>query len=341
MQVGFDQIDDELNTLALRHGMIPSADDDLNDDLASRTTSKRWKHKLEHRHAASEFTPLLPDNASPSLQLFYRFARAVCRVGRIPRKELFETWTMALFVHQAFPDAQRIADLASGQGLLAWALLALADQQQQQCCKNGEEATTTPMLSVVCIDRQRPKAVDLMRSAMLEEWPHFENSWDFVQGQVESVMADSSTLIVGIHACSTLSDTILEIAIQGCAPLALVPCCHSKKCLKGQLPHQYARAKTNTVGLEELPVGLMQLADFIDGMRKQKLEDAGYHVQEALIPKVFTPKNRILLARPTTNSMVNPTMMTNEFVTRYLDVAIPVADNATARETIRQNCTYD
>ena len=370
-------IHQELQALALRHGMVMEAggkdpdgndDDDDDDEAIGWRNTKRWRNKLEHRHAAVEFTPtesvgtetsLLLSSSSPlpsTQDLFYRFARAVCRVGRIPRKEFFETWAMAVYVHRSFPDAQRIADLASGHGLLSWALLALADHRLgQHAVSNGEQEKRDllPPLSVVCIDRQRPKAVDLIRAVMLEEWPQFQSCWDFVQGPIEAVIVDPSTVLVGIHACSTVSDQILAQAIQGRAPLALVPCCHSKKCLKGQHPHQYARAKKDGVAtVQDLPEGLMQLANFIDSLRISRLEAAGFHVQEAKIPRVFTPKNRIILARPltieggdvdSTNSSV-PSFKTKDGRSALLfsssggddGILIPVANDPRALETIRQ-----
>ena len=36
---------------------------------------------------------------------------------------------------------------------------------------------------------------------------------------------------MGIHACGRLSDTVIDLAIRSMCPLALVPCCHSKKIL--------------------------------------------------------------------------------------------------------------
>ena len=72
------------------------------------------KHKHEFDSAAA---------AAPSL--FGDFAQAVCEASCIPRKELFEAWAMACHVQHHFPTATRFADLASGHGLLGWALLVL------------------------------------------------------------------------------------------------------------------------------------------------------------------------------------------------------------------------
>ena len=70
--------------------------------------------------------------------LFYHFARTVCKANAIPRKELFETWTMAIHVYDKFPETRRVADLTCSHGLLSWALLLLYNDMHN-------ESKTTPM----------------------------------------------------------------------------------------------------------------------------------------------------------------------------------------------------
>jgi hypothetical protein len=43
------------------------------------------------------------------------------------RKEVFETWAAALYIDARFSESRRIADIAAGHGLLAWALLLIDD----------------------------------------------------------------------------------------------------------------------------------------------------------------------------------------------------------------------
>src|SRR5262245_16912447 len=52
----------------------------------------------------------------PGDGLFERVARAVCRAGCLPRKELFEAWEMARRIRRRFRGG-RIVDLAAGHGL--------------------------------------------------------------------------------------------------------------------------------------------------------------------------------------------------------------------------------
>lgn len=308
---GIDSISRELLGLAEAHNM------------AQRNSNGRWRNKLQPRHA-SEF---------PSDSLFDQFARIVCKVTVIPRKEVFETWAMALYVHHYFPTAKRIADLACSHGLLSWALLLLAYDDSEMESRR----------SVVCVDIHMPKSAEKIAGAMLERWPHFEDDWDYVEGHLEAVQPDSSTLLVGIHACGLLSDKIISLAIGGNASLALVPCCHSKKCLSTEQKLVFA----NTTG-HTSPVAC--LSEIVDKSRIERLRKAGFQVEEALIPKVFTPKNRIILALPAIERKLNPSFhdQRTESTARKLSVTmtgkptwgmpkfvIPLADTPISRTFVR------
>ncbi len=58
--------------------------------------------------------------------LFDKIARAVCKAGTLPRKELYEAWETARRVRRKFRGG-RIVDLACGHGLLAHIMLILDD----------------------------------------------------------------------------------------------------------------------------------------------------------------------------------------------------------------------
>ena len=173
-------------------------------------------------------------------------------------------------------------------------------------------------MTAVCIDIAMAKSSETAAGIFFKEYPQFcddrssssETSspqgkghlrWDYVEGPVENIVPHESCLLVGIHACGRLSDTVINLAICSNAPLALVPCCHSKKILtpeqaegfKALMASAPASNKTSNA-----PIPSYTLADFTDSIRKQRLVDAGYKVLEMWIPEEFTPKNRILLAVP-------------------------------------------
>ena len=223
-----------------------------------RQSKKHNNNSLQPRHV-EEFN---------GNTLFDQFARAVCESNCVPRKELFETWATALHVHDFFPEDWRFADLACGHGLLSWALLLL----------NMER-------TAICIDRRMPKSADKIRNVMIQKWPNLDERWNFIEGKLESIEPAPSTLLVGVHCCGTLSDKVVDLSIKGNSPLVLVPCCHTFKGL----------AKETKKEIKDL---CWNLTDYLDSKRIERLSDAGFEVDESQIPKVFTPKNRIILAKP-------------------------------------------
>eukprot|EP00980_Cylindrotheca_fusiformis_P015923 scaffold4661_cov108-Cylindrotheca_fusiformis.AAC.6 len=243
--------------------------------------------------------------------LFDQFARVVCKTDCIVRKEVFETWAMALHVHDHFPESTRFTDIAAGHGLLSWALLLL-----------NEERTA------ICIDRRMPKTADKLRKGFLRKWPNLEDRWDYVEGKLEFIEPAPSTLLVGVHCCGPLSDKIVDLAILGNSPLALVPCCHTVRQLTKE-QRQDIRNECYT------------LADFVDSLRIQRLRDANFDVIEGSIPKEFTPKNRIILGTPPHKDH-HPTVQTpvdNDTIAQLArgvpEFTIPVGDTPEAKASVR------
>ena len=254
----------------------------------------------------------------PDDSLFHRFARVVCRADKIPRKELFETWAMALQVQNHFPIITRFADLACGHGLVSWALLLLYANQHTN-------DSSLPLPTAVCIDIRMPAAADRLSKLMLEEWPELREYWDYVEGSVDGMIPSSSTLLVGVHACAQLSDKVVANAIYANAPLALVPCCHTKKSLTKE---QQARL------LQERD-SFANLAEAIDSYRIERLEQVEMTVQQARLSDLITPKNRVILAKPSSSRIVekptprlNPSLLVSK-------VSIPLDDTPDCREQIR------
>ncbi len=68
--------------------------------------------------------------AYPGDTLFARIARAVCRAGTLPAKELYEAWEVARRVRRRYRGA-RVVDMACGHGLLAHVMLLLDDSSPE------------------------------------------------------------------------------------------------------------------------------------------------------------------------------------------------------------------
>ena len=200
--------------------------------------------------------------------IFDEFSRTVCLAGAVPRKELYEAWATALLVQHQFPNSGRVADLACGHGLLSWALLLL-----------------NPDRSAVCIDKRIPGSAEKIAHAMISEWPTLASRWDFVESKLDVIEPCSSTLLCGIHACGTLSDTIISLAVRGNAPLVLIPCCHTKRALPMDDRKEFLNHN-------------LSLSEFVDERRVERLQQSGYTVYRREIPQAVTPKNTVILAAP-------------------------------------------
>ena len=390
----------ELEFLAKRHSHLLS----LGEEESAKKKVKERRKILEARHATREFHgnyEMEADGDGYYLSLFDEFARAVCHTAVIPRKELFECWAMALYVHFHFPPSpeddetaaegrrtyfRRVADMGCGQGLVSWAILFLDKSRTR---------------TAIGIDKKIPKSADLIETVMKDHHPsvaEFQEGnrdveieetkeedtantvptpeskeqqratsikrWHWVEGDIcRNVSADSSTLIVGVHCCGTLSDTILDMAISSRSALALVPCCHTRK----SLPKEYQKnpqklkellaedAKKNQnlcsnggnsdADTQENPPST-SLTDYIDRCRMQKLIDAGFDVREETIPYVITPKNRIIVATPPPPEDILPGVEDEKTAdsplvdssTRYERpknvLTIPLADTSSARAIV-------
>jgi hypothetical protein len=209
----------------------------------------------------------------------------MCTANTIPCKELLEAWVMALYVHQHFPQDKyyRIADLACSHGLVSWAWLLLGSQINN----NNNNNNSNHHRSAVCVDVCMPGLAEKVANAMLQEWPQFKECWDYVEGSVDVIVPNLSTLLVGVHVCGRLSNKVICLAIQGHAPLALVPCWHTYKLL---LPEEQQKLKQ----LLDNPSTTMtsyNLAEHIDSHCIQQLVGVGFEFMEEGIPELITPKN--------------------------------------------------
>ena len=199
--------------------------------------------------------------------LFDRIARAVCRAGVLPRKELYEAWETARRVRRVFRGG-RVVDLACGHGLLAHIMLILDDASQ----------------GALAVDLKLPKSAEVLSQSLASTWPRLARQIEWIEAPIETIAITPDDLVVSAHACGRLSDTIIEQAVSANARLGLLPCCHDK-------------TECRTAGLESW----MDVSLAIDTERVFRLKSMGYHVMARHIPPDITPKNRLILARPANN----------------------------------------
>lgn len=196
--------------------------------------------------------------------LFDAIARAVCRAGCLPRKELYEAWEVARRVRRRFRGG-RIIDLACGHGLLAQILLLLDD--------------SSPL--AMAVDKHLPKSAETLAASLLHDWPRLQDRISFVETDLRDVPLHKGDLIVSAHACGGLTDLILARAVDAGASVAVLPCCHDLK-------------DADLGGLQGWLDGPLAM----DAVRVLRLRAQGYRVFTQLIPGDITPKNRLLLAEP-------------------------------------------
>lgn len=200
----------------------------------------------------------------PGETLFEHVARAVCRAGCLPRKELYEAWETARRVRRRFRGG-RVVDVGAGHGLLAQLMILLDDSSP----------------SAVAVDKAVPPAAGTLHRTLGERWPRLAGRVEFVAAPLEAFAVLPGDIVVSIHSCGALTDAVLDRAIAARARVAVLPCCHDLDA-------------GDAGGLS----GWMDGALAIDVMRARRLADAGYRIWTQIIPGDVTPKNRLLLGAP-------------------------------------------
>jgi len=200
--------------------------------------------------------------------LFDKIARAVCCAGTLPRKELYEAWEMAKRVRRRYRGG-RIIDLACGHGLLAHILLILDDSSK----------------TAIAVDKKIPLNARKLSNELVTSWPRLKNRVIYKEVPVQEITILPDDIVVSAHACGSLTDLIIDKAMEQHARVAVLPCCHDLK-------------ESSTDGLE----GWMEKTLAVDTARAMRLRSKGYRIVTQEIPNDITPKNRLLMGeygRPT------------------------------------------
>lgn len=200
----------------------------------------------------------------PGGTLFEKIARAVCMAGILPAKELYEAWEFARRVRRKYRSG-RIVDFASGHGLLSHIMLLLDDSSTE----------------AVAVDKNFPLNAKKLSKSIIETWPKLKGRIHYVETSIQEFEITPDDLVISIHACGTLTDTVLEKAVKARARLAVLPCCQNIEV-------------SETGGLKGWIDGPLA----VDVMRATRLNSEGYTVITRKIPADITPKNRLLMGHP-------------------------------------------
>lgn len=212
------------------------------------------KNRLTH-HMLPQF---------PGESLFDRIARAVCRAGCLPRKELYEAWEVARRVHRRFQGG-RVVDLAAGHGLLAQVLLILDRELEEG----------------LGVDLRIPQSAARLATEIRADWPGAAERFSLLEQDLNLIELNPDDIVVSAHACGSLTDLVLERAVAARCRVAVLPCCHDlRSCDDGGLS------------------GWLDGSLAVDVTRAARLRRVGYRIYTQTIPGDITPKNRLLLAEP-------------------------------------------
>lgn len=196
--------------------------------------------------------------------LFAELARTVCQASCLPRKELYEAWEVARRVRRRWRGGV-VVDAPAGHGLLAWILLVLDDSSPR----------------AIQLDRRRPASNERLRAVLEERWPRLRGRVEFQERDLGEAELPPEALLVSVHACGSLTDRVLGLALRARARVAVLPCCHDlERCDTGQLQ-----------GWVSGPLA-------VDATRAARLRAAGYAIRTQTIPAEITPQNRLLMGDP-------------------------------------------
>ena len=207
----------------------------------------------------------------PGDNLFDKIARAVCRAGTLPRKELHEAWEMAKRIRRRYRGG-RVIDLACGHGLLAHIMIILDDSSK----------------IALAVDTKIPSNAEKLSNALIASWPRLKDRIIYKQVHMQEITIFPDDIVVSAHACGSLTDLIIDKATEQHARIAVLPCCHNLK-------------ESSTGGLE----GWMDKMLAVDTVRALTLKSKGYQIVTQKIPDDITPKNRLLMGEYVKDTLKN------------------------------------
>lgn len=203
----------------------------------------------------------------PAPGLLGRFVRALGARRAVRVKEVLEACEFFAAVRKRV-RAPVVVDACAGHGLVG-ALYALFERGVEE---------------VRLVDRRVPPSRAAVLAAAAEVAPWAEGKLRAADGLLERRGPElpRGAALVAVHACGTLTDDCIDLALALGGPVGLLPCCR---------PHR--RSAAPTVLARELGPDLA-----FDVDRTYRLERAGLTVRWDAVPAAVTPMNRVLLAWP-------------------------------------------
>ncbi len=201
----------------------------------------------------------------PGDSLEHKLARALLAERAVPWKEVLESFELFMRVRKRIRQPV-VADLCAGHGLTG-VLFAAYDRVVEE---------------VVLVDRRRTDSFDTVLRCVGEVAPWVPAKVRYVEGDLGSVELPQGSGVIGVHACGSATDAVMDVALKVRGPVGLLPCCH-------------AHAGCAAPDALKRHLGVAMATDV---HRTYRLEEAGYRVRWTAIPEAITPKNRVILAWP-------------------------------------------
>ena len=132
--------------------------------------------------------------------------------------------------------------------------------------------------TAIAVDKKIPLNAKKLSNALITSWPRLQNRIIYKEMPVQEITILPDDIVLSAHACGSLTDLIIDKAIEQHARVAVLPCCHDLK-------------KSSTGGLE----GWMDKTLAVDTARAVRLRSKGYRIVTQKIPGDITPKNRLLM----------------------------------------------
>ncbi len=216
------------------------------------------RNKLKRSHARHYPGPGLVDE----------IGRALCKAECLPRKELHEAYEVSRLVTERFSAggsrvSGRVLALCAGFGVLGQVMLLVDDN----------------ITEVIAADPWLAKNHPRVHTALVAAFPRLQNRVEFALTPLAKVEIEPGDLVVSAHACGSLTDDVIDRAVDANARLAVMPCCH------------------RTRGRADL-VGSANPALALDESRVEQLRARGYEVWMERIPEEVSPMNRLILGQP-------------------------------------------
>jgi len=138
----------------------------------------------------------------------------------------------------------------------------------------------------ILVDIKKPKRFSKIAGLFKKYEMNFEYlEHDVNKLSIKEIAQARNSFIIGIHTCGSLSDRILQVAVENNIPFALMPCCHENdfRAYRLQSPPD--------------PRFLMypDKADYFNLVRLQYAREKGYSCDILEISRKITPKNKVLI----------------------------------------------